>query len=95
MNTNEQIKNFALNVCCWQTENRGFFHKMSIHIQDVVPGFVITWIVVNNSELSFEGCDIDSDGRFVKNSMRNASELTVEEMDKILEILKGINMFNS
>ena len=95
MNANSQITNFVLNIACWQVTNQGYTHKISMHIQDVVPGFVITSLVVDNGELSFEGIDIDEQGRAISKyeTIRKASELTPEQLEDILKILKSINLF--
>ena len=94
-NVENRIKNFVLNICCWQIENKGFYHRMSIHIQDVIPNFVIGWIVVNNGELSFDGCVIDSNGRFVQNESRSLNDISEEQLHKILMIIEGIDLFKS
>ena len=95
MDTNKQITNFVLNIACWQVTNQGYFHKSSMRIQDVVPGFVITSLVVDNGELSFEGIDVDEHGRAIskQETIRKASEFTPEQLDEILKILKRINLF--
>ena len=95
MDANSQITNFVLNIACWQVTNQGYTHKISMHIQDVVPGFVITSLIVDNGELSFEGIDIDEKGRAISKheTIRKASELTPEQLDEILKIIKSINLF--
>ena len=95
MDANSQITNFVLNIACWQVTNQGYFHKISMHIQDVVPGFVITSLIVDNGELSFEGIDIDEQGRAISKheTIRKASELTPEQLDEILKVIKSINLF--
>lgn len=95
MDTNKQITNFVLNIALWQSINQGYYHKLSMHIQDVIPGFVISWLIVDNGELSFEGVEIDDQGCAIsdRNAIRKASELTPEQLDEILKILKNINMF--
>ena len=95
MDANSQITNFVLNIACWQVTNQGYFHKISMHIQDVVPGFVITSLIVDNGELSFEGIDIDEQGRAISKyeTIRKASDIAPEQLDEILKILKSINLF--
>ena len=97
MDTNSQITNFVLNIACWQATNQGYFHKISMHIQDVVPGFVITSLIVDNGELSFEGIDIDEQGRAISKheTIKNTSDITPEQLEEILKILKSINLFES
>ena len=97
MDTNKQITNFVLNIACWQVTNQGYFHKISMHIQDVVPGFVITSIIVDNGELSFEGIGIDEQGRAISKheTIKNTSDITPEQLEEILKILKSINLFES
>ena len=95
MDTNKQITNFVLNIACWQVTNQGYFHKISMHIRDIVPGFVITSLIVDNGELSFEGIDVDEQGRAIskRDTIRKASELTPEQLEEILKIIKSINLF--
>ena len=95
MDANSQITNFVLNIACWQVTNQGYFHKISMHIQDVVPIFVITSLIVDNGELSFDGIDVDEQVRAISQheTIRKASELTPEQLDEILKIIKSINLF--
>ena len=95
MDANSQITNFVLNIACWQVTNQGYFHKISMHIQDVVPRFVITSLIVDNGELSFDGIDVDEQVRAISQheTIRKASELTPEQLDEILKIIKSINLF--
>ena len=95
MDTNKQIVNFVLNIALWQTVNKGYYHKMSIHIQDVISGFSIFWIIVDNGELSFEGVEVDESGHAIndKTVIRKASGIASEELDEVLKILKNINLF--
>ena len=91
MDADSHITNFVLNIACWQVTNQGYFHKISMHIQDVVPGFVITSLIVDNGELSFEGIDIDEQGRAISKyeTIRKASDIAPEQLDEILKILKS------
>ena len=95
MDANSQITNFVLNIACWQVTNQGYFHKISMHIQDVVPRFVITSLIVDNGELSFEGIDVDEQGRAINKheTIRKASGIAPEQLEEILKILKSINLF--
>ena len=95
MDANSQITNFVLNIACWQVTNQGYTHKISMHIQDVVPGFVITSLIVDNGELSFEGIDIDEQRRAIskQETIRKASDIAPEQLEEILKILKSINLF--
>lgn len=92
----EQIVHFVLNISLWQTVNNGFTNKMSMHLQDIIPGFVIEWLVVDNGELSFEGERFDkTSGKYIRNQRLLLSEVTSEQLSKILETLKNINLFHS
>mgnify|MGYP007012505906 CR=1 FL=1 len=91
----QKIINFVLNVANWQVINKGFYHKMSLHLQDIIPGFVIEWIVVDNGVLSFDGEFIDEKGQFVKDGTMPLSKINPVYLDKILETLKNIDMFRS
>ena len=95
MDANSQITNFVLNIACWQVTNQGYTHKISMHIQDVVPGFVITSLIVDNGELSFEGIDVDEQGRAINKheTIQKASDIAPEQLEEILKILKSINLF--
>ena len=95
MDANSQITNFVLNIACWQVTNQGYFHKISMHIQDVVPGFVITSLIVDNGELSFDGIDVDRQGRAINKheTIQKASDIAPEQLEEILKILKSINLF--
>ena len=89
--TVNQIKNFALNICNWQTVNNVHYQKMSIHIQDVVENFTINSIIVDNGELKFEGVCND-DGKHI---IISECEIKAEELEKVLNVLKDINFFVS
>ena len=95
MEANLQITNFVLNIACWQVTNQGYFHKISMHIQDVVPGFVITSLIVDTGELSFEGIDIDEQGRAISKheTIRKAIDIALEQLEEILKFIKIINLF--
>ena len=91
-----QIKNFVLNVALFQTKNDGFSHKLSMHIQDVIPNFVITWICVDNGKLSFDGMKYDTERKqWIDGQNIKSTEITKEQFDKILDILKSIEFFGS
>jgi len=94
MKAKEQIKNFVLNIALWQVENSGFCHKVSLHIQGVVPNFVITKMCVDNGKLSFDGMKYDTEKSYwVDGKNISASELTEEQLDKVLSIIKKIDLF--
>ena len=94
MDSTQQIKNFALNIALWQVENSGFHHKISVHIQDVVLGFVITKLCIDNGVLSFDGMMHDPKrGIWIDNQNIPASKLTEDQFTKILNILKDIDLF--
>lgn len=88
--TISEIKNFALNICNWQTINTIFFQKMSIHIQDIVENFTITSIIIDNGCLKFEGI-YNNEG--TKRVIISENEIKPEELEKVLEVLKDINLF--
>ena len=94
MKSKNQIKNFVLNIALTQIKNSGFSHKLAMHIQDVIPNFVITWICVDNGVLSFDGLKFDTERKvWIDNQNIKASEITQEQLDKILDILKSIDFF--
>ena len=65
-----------------------------MHIQDVIPNFVITWLCVDNGVLSFDGLKFDTERKvWIDNQNIKASEITQEQLDKILDILKSIDFF--
>ena len=96
MESKYQIKNFVLNIALLQIKSNGFSHKLSMHIQDVIPNFVITWICVDNGELSFDGIKYDAERKmWVDGQNIKSTEITKEQLDKILDILKSIVFFGS
>ena len=65
-----------------------------MHIQDVIPNFVITWICVDNGVLSFDDLKFDTERKLcIDNQNIKTSEITQEQLDKILDILKSIDFF--
>ena len=67
---------------------------MSMHIQDVIPNFVISWLRVDNGVLSFDGLKFDTErNMWIDNQNIKVSEITQEQLDKILDILKSIDLF--
>lgn len=98
LSTASQIINFVLNIANWQCLNKGYYHKMSLHLQDIIPGFVINWIVVDNGELSFDGVFVGEDKdankeKYVEAGTISAIDVQPEYLEKILETLKNINFF--
>lgn len=98
MNTINQIKNFVLNICTWQTEKLdiiypNYFHKLSIHIQDVIPEYVINWICVDNDNVWFDGVFIDSTGNVKSDGKIYLNNCKINELTKVLKILKSIDLF--
>ena len=91
MDSKNQITKFVLNICTWQTFNKGYFHRMSMHLQDIIPDFVIFSLVVDNGELIFEGYDLKTN----KERSIKASEVDSKYIDEILNVIKDINLFNS
>lgn len=83
-----------LNIALTQIKNSGFSHKLAMHIQDVISNFVITWICVDNGVLSFDGLKFDTERKlWIDNQNIKTSEITQEQLDKILDILKSIDFF--
>lgn len=100
MNTINQIKNFVLNICTWQTEKMdiiypNYFHKLSIHIQDVIPGYIINWICVDNDNVWFDGIYINSDTGKTSEDKIYLKDCKINELTKVLNILKSIDLFKS
>ena len=91
MDSKDQITNFVLNICLWQTFNKGYFHRMSIHLQDIIPDFVIFSLIVNDGELIFEGHDLKTN----EQKSIKASEVDPKHIDEILNVIKNINLFHS
>jgi hypothetical protein len=66
-----------------------------MHLQDIIPGFVIEWLTVDNGELSLEGELIDENGKFIRDHSMTLKEVKPEYLEKILETLKDIDLFSS
>ena len=95
LSTASQIVNFVLNISLWHRINSSYKHKLSIHLQDIIPGFVIMWLVVDNGELSLDGIDVDENGTYIRDHSISLSEVKPEYLEKILETLKDIDLFSS
>lgn len=95
LSTASQIINFVLNISTWHRINSGYKHKLSMHLQDIIPGFVIEWLAVDNGELSLEGELIDENGKFIRDHSMALKEVKPEYLEKILETLKDIDLFKS
>lgn len=95
LSTAGQIVNFVLNISLWHRINSGYKHKLSIHIQDIIPGIVIEWLAVDNGELSLEGELIDENGTYIRDYSMSLKEVKPEYLEKILETLKDIDLFSS
>jgi hypothetical protein len=94
MKNEDQIKNFVLNIALWQVKSDGFNNRLSLHIQDVIPNFVIEWLRVDDGALSFDGLKFDTErNMWIDNQNIKANEIPQEYLDKILEVLKGIDLF--
>ena len=65
---------------------------MSIHIQDVIENFIVTIIIIDNGKLKFEGIREDD---YTKSVIIGENEIKNEELEKLLGILKDINLFVS
>lgn len=92
MDSINQIVNFTLNISLWQTINKGYYHKLSIHIQDIIPDFVINWIVVDNGHLLFEGVNLKTHKR---DEILDSKDIDPKYLKEVLNILKNINLFHS
>lgn len=91
------IGNFVRNVALWQTVQHGFYSKISIHLQDIIPNFIVEWIVSDNGEVLFEGLEksIDEESgktKYLPKTLK-ASEVDSKYLDVILDSLKRIDMF--
>lgn len=89
----DQIVNFVLNVANWQIKNKGYNHQMSLHLQDIIPGIIITWIIVDNGKLYFEGMK-NVNGRYI-DYMIPFEDVKFDNLLKVLNILKNIDMFST
>lgn len=91
------IGNFVRNVAQWQTAQHGYYSKIAIHLQEIIPNFIVEWIVSDNGEVLFEGLEksIDEEtGRtkYVPKTLKS-SEVDSKYLDEILVLLKRIDMF--
>ena len=87
----QRIVNFVLNMTSYEGEwRKGFYHKYDIHLQDIIPNFVIFKMISDNGELLFEGYDELSEQ--VITIVAN-KHLTRKTARRIYKILKSINIF--
>ena len=89
----QRIVCFVLNMTSYEGEwKKGFYHKYHIHIQDVIPNFVIFAMISDNGALSFEGYDELSEKEITIDANKHLSRKTARQ---IYQILKHINIFYS
>lgn len=89
----QRIINFILNMTAYEGEwCKGFYHSYDIHIQDVIPNFVIMTMISDMGVLSFEGYDELSEKVITINADKHLSRKTAR---RIYKILKHINIFYS
>ena len=91
------IGNFVRNVAHWQTVQHGYYSKIALHLQDIIPNFIVEWIVSDNGEVLFEGLESSIDEetgktKYMPKSLK-ASEVDSKSLDEILVLLKRIDMF--
>lgn len=87
----QRIVNFILNMTSYEGEWRqGFHHEYDIHIQDVIPNFVIFTMVSDNGLLLFKGYDLLSKTQI---TIKANEYLTWKTARQIYRILKRIDIF--
>lgn len=87
----ERIICFVLNMTSYSGEwCKGYYHSYDIHIQDVIPKFVIFRMISDNGVLKFHGYD----EIFCQEITLTADKhLTWRTARRIYRILKRINIF--
>ena len=87
----QRIVKFILNMTSYEGEwKHGFRHEYDIHIQDVIPNFVIFTMISDNGDLSFSGYDLYTEK---ETNIKAETFLTWWTARKIYRILKGIDIF--
>ncbi len=87
----QRIVKFVLNMTSYEGEwMKGFYHSYDIHLQDIIPNFIIFKIISDNGELMFNGYDELSEK--VITIVAN-KHLTWSTARRIYRILKNINIF--
>jgi hypothetical protein len=87
----QRIVKFVLNMTSYEGEwSKGFYHKYDIHIQDIIPNFVIFNMISDNGELLFEGYDELSEKVITIVADKHLTRRTAR---RIYRILKSINIF--
>ena len=87
----QKIVKFTLNMTAYEGDWRhGYHHQYDIHIQDVIPNFVIFTLISDNGALKFDGWDLLSGKRI---EIDADAHLTRKTARKIYQILKRINIF--
>ena len=77
---------FVLNMTSYEGEwKKGFHHKYDIHIQDIIPNFVIFKMISDNGVLSFEGYDLLSEKVITIDADKHLSRKTARRIYKILK----------
>jgi hypothetical protein len=87
----QRIVKFILNMTSYSGDwCRGYHHEYDIHIQDVIPNFVIFTMISDNGDLSFYGYDLLSRTQI---TIKAEEHLTRKTAKQIYCILKNINIF--
>ena len=87
----QRIVKFTLNMTSYEGEWRhGYHHEYDIHIQDVIPNFVIFTLISDNGDLLFRGHDFLSKSAI---TIKAEEYLTRKTARRIYKILKSINIF--
>lgn len=87
----QRIVCFVLNMTSYEGEwRKGFYHRYDIHIQDIIPNFVIFKMISDNGDLSFEGYDELSEMVITIDANQHLSRKTAR---RIYRILKSIDIF--
>lgn len=87
----QRIVKFILNMTSYEGEWRhGFYHEYDIHIQDVIPNFVIFSMISDNGDLLFSGYDLLSKDRI---TIKAEEYFTRKTARWIYRILKNIDIF--
>lgn len=87
----QRIVKFVLNMTSYEGEwRKGFYHSYDIHIQDIIPNFVIFKIISDNGELLFNGYDELSEKVITIVANKHLTRRTAR---RIYKILKSINIF--
>lgn len=87
----QRIVKFILNMTSYEGEwHKGYYHSYDIHIQDVIPKFVIFRMISDNGLLQFYGYDLLSNNQITITAEKH---LTWKTARNIYRILKRIDIF--